>query len=130
MSSSETLHKDSHDSLTTPPTSSRVAKVPALVDIFENDSEFLLLSDMPGADPETIDVRLEAGTLRIEAKQKPIELDEEQSVSLLFTRSFSVPDVVDPEGIQASFEQGVLKIKLTKGEHAKLKKIAVKANLS
>jgi HSP20 family protein len=103
------------------------------VDIVETQDEIVLLADVPGSNPENIDINFENGLLtiqaRIEEKQRP------QSARLLmreygigdFYRQFQIGDGIDPSHISAEVSQGVLTLHLPKSEEAKPKKIAVKA---
>lgn len=108
----------------------RLAELPTIappVDIYENEEEILLVADMPGVDPDHIDVRLEQGQLDLEGKQAPPQDQAESLPPVVFARSFRVPDTVDPEGVVAELRSGVLNIHLKKSEAAKPKRIKVSA---
>lgn len=106
----------------------RLSELPAVkppVDIYENEEEILLVADFPGVDPANVDVRLEAGQLDIEGKQVPPQEQADPLPALLFTRSFRMPDTIDPASVTAELKNGVLRVHLRKSEQAKPKRIRV-----
>jgi HSP20 family protein len=104
--------------------------VPA-VDIAETENDLVLTADIPGLKLEDIDIRLENGTLTISGERK-FEGDEkhgawhrvERSYGS-FQRAFSLPDSVDIDKVEASYQNGVLQVVLPKKEMAKPKQIKV-----
>jgi HSP20 family molecular chaperone IbpA len=84
-------------------------------DIFENNEEFVLFADVPGATSDKVDVRLDDGVLSLTA----------DAGDRRWTRRFAVPRGIDGEHISAELRQGVLKIVLPKGENARARRIAV-----
>lgn len=101
------------------------------VDIFETDEELIVMADMPGADEKTIDVTLEQNVLTIQGRVEALvprgfDLQYREYDSGDFWRSFKLGDAIDREKIDASYTNGVLKLRLPKVEPAKPKKIAVK----
>jgi HSP20 family protein len=106
----------------------RLSELPTVVppvDIFENDDEILVVADVPGVDTDHVDIRLEGGQIDIEGRQSP---PSEQAASLtpvMFARSFRVPETVNPEGVSAELNAGVLRLHLKKSEAAKPRRIKV-----
>ena len=96
------------------------------VDIYENDLEILIISDMPGINTPDLEVRLDTPELFIQGRQ-PVPPTEQQAQikPLFFERTFRVPPSIDPDGVKAELKNGVLKIHLAKSEKARPKKIAV-----
>jgi len=100
------------------------------VDIYEKESILVVVADMPGVDEKTVDVNFEKGILtvrgRVEEKIrenfKPIY--SEYKVGN-YERSFSVPEAIDIERIEASVKNGVLKITLPRSRRPDTKKIPV-----
>jgi len=90
------------------------------VDISEKDGEFEISAELPGMTEKNIDVKLSNGNLVIkgekseekEEDQKDYHLSERRYGS--FVRSFAVPEGVEADKIEATFTNGVLKIKLPK----------------
>lgn len=97
------------------------------VDIYENQDEILVLADFPGVPKDLVSVRLDRSELLIEGTQV---VPEEQSRArpLSFSRTFRVPNTVDPNGVSAELSQGVLQVRLAKSEAAKPKRIEVRSS--
>jgi HSP20 family protein len=112
----------------------RVMNVPA-VNITENKDEYLVSLAAPGMkkDDFTIDVNGNMLTISSEKEERKEEKEKkftrkEYSYSS-FSRSFTLPDEINKEKIEATYEDGVLKIALPRREEAKkpsAKHIAVK----
>jgi HSP20 family protein len=112
----------------------RVMNVPA-VNITENKDEYLVSLAVPGMkkDDFTIDVNGNMLTISSEKEERKEEKEKkftrkEYSYSS-FSRSFTLPDEINKEKIEATYEDGVLKIALPRREEAKkpsAKHIAVK----
>jgi len=98
------------------------------VDVYESESELLLVADVPGTRQDTIEVRLEPPRLTIEARQTRHADDAPGAPAVRFERTFRVPDGLDPEGVEAKLERGVLKIHLKKSERLKPKRIEVRSS--
>jgi HSP20 family protein len=108
-------------------------KVPA-VDVVETGTGYEVIAELPGLDEKNIEVKFSDRTLTIggekkeekEEKKKDYYLSERHYGS--FQRSFTVPDGVDAEKIEATFKNGVLTVTLPKTAEAqkKEKKIEVK----
>lgn len=92
------------------------------VDVADHGDRYVVTADLPGFEKEDIDLRLAAGTLRLEAERETETTDEDvdylrrerhrESVS----RRVSLPDAVDEERITASYDNGVLTVALPKLE--------------
>ncbi|WP_300460361.1 Hsp20/alpha crystallin family protein [Desulfobacula sp.] len=100
------------------------------VDIYENDNEILLHADMPGVNKKDISVNIDNGTLSLSGVRrfdnKGVSKWEEFS-DVEYVRSFSVPQSIDVERVEAELKDGVLKLHLPKSEVAKPKMIEIKA---
>lgn len=115
------------------PTEVTWGTVPA-VDVAEHEKDYEITVELPGLDEKNIDVQVSNGVLTIEGekteekeeKKKDYHVSERRYGS--FRRSFSLPDGVDADGIEAKFQKGVLKITLPKTAEAQKqeKKITVK----
>jgi len=101
------------------------------VDIYEDEHDITLKMEVPGIDDKDIDVRLENNTLTVHGERKIEKEEKEENFRRVerqygsFTRSFTVPNTVNPEQVSADYEKGVLKIKLAKKAEAKPKQIKV-----
>ena len=100
-------------------------------DIFETKDNIVMLLDMPGADPESLNVTLERRELGVAARST---ISPPQGYTAVhaeyrpggYERSFNLPDEVDNERIDAVFKDGVLRLTLPKAQMP-AKKITVKA---
>ena len=101
------------------------------VDIYEKDGNIVVKAELPGVDPKDVDVRVENNTLTIRGERKiDNEVKQEHYHRVeraygTFTRSFSLPSVLDQEKIKAEFKDGVLKVTLPKHERALPKQINI-----
>ncbi len=101
------------------------------VDVYEDEHAITLKLEVPGVEQKDIDVRLEDNTLTVRGERKFEKEEKEENFHRIerrygsFSRSFTLPTTVDPEQVNAEFENGVLKIKLAKRAEAKPKQIKV-----
>jgi HSP20 family protein len=111
-----------------------VAEWAPLVDISEDDREYLIKAELPGAKKEDVKITAEEGTLTITGERK-FEKEEkgkkyhriERSYGS-FARSFSLPDDVSPAKVSAEFKDGVLTVHLVKDQKAKPQQVEVKVS--
>ena len=107
------------------------AWAPAL-DISERKDAYLVTVELPGLKPEDLDITMEDGLLTIQGERQFTSESSEQQFHRVerrygaFRRSITLPAHVMAEGIQASFEDGVLEILVPKAEEAKPKRIQVR----
>jgi HSP20 family protein len=108
---------------------------PMAADFFETDDAFTLELEAPGYEAEDIEVHYEGGVLSITGTHSTETEDEdaektyhvrERSFSR-FTRSFTMPETVKADDIDARVEDGVLTVVLPKAPDAKPKRISVKS---
>lgn len=105
----------------------------APTEVHETSDAIRFAIELPGMRPEDVEVTIENNVLMISGEKKfeRQEGKEEGEYRLFerrygrFTRSFTVPPTVDPNRIQANFEDGVLKVVLPKTEEAKPRRIQV-----
>ena len=106
------------------------AWAPAL-DISERKDAYLVTVELPGLKPEDLDITMEDGLLTIQGERQFTAESSEQQFHRVerrygaFRRSITLPAHVMAEGIQASFEDGVLQILVPKAEEAKPRRIQV-----
>ena len=117
---------------TTAGTWSRPAGMP--VDAFRNGDEFVIAFDLPGVDADAIDIDVERNVLTVRAERRPIELGEQAVTQLterplgVFSRQLFLGDTLDAERIQASYDSGVLTLRIPVAEQAKPRKISISAS--
>jgi HSP20 family protein len=106
--------------------------VPPL-DIFETKKKFVVNVELAGVVPDSVDVSVEDATLTIRGEREFYRDVPEEAFHRVerrfgtFVRSLSLPATVNAEGIEASFDRGVLTIEVPKVEETKPKKIQIKA---
>ena len=109
-----------------------VAEWAPLVDISEDDREYLIKAELPEVKKEDVKVTAEEGTLTIMGERKFAKDDKGRKYHRVeraygsFGRSFSLPDDVSPAKVSAEFKDGVLSVHLAKTQKAKPQQIEVK----
>ena len=101
-------------------------------DILETNDAFIVLLEMPGADPESLNVTVENDVLTIAARTTPFSPEgytlayaEYQEGN--YERAFTLPQQVDRDRADATFNNGVLRLVLPKTSPSPAKKITVKS---
>ena len=102
------------------------------VSIWEADNVFHVEVDAPGVTKEDVDITFEKGTLQVTLERKAPEGERtnwhsERGYGKV-SRSFSLPDTVDPNTIGAELTNGVLHVTISKLPEAQPKKIDVKVS--
>jgi HSP20 family protein len=101
------------------------------VDIFEHEGNLVLRAELPGIEPKDVDVRVENNVLTLRGERKfesEVKREKYHRVERAygtFSRSFTLPNVVDTEKIKAEYKDGVLQVTLPQREEAKPKQIQV-----
>jgi HSP20 family protein len=101
------------------------------VDVYEDEHNITLNIEVPGIEEKDIDVRVENNTLTVHGERKFEKEQKEENFRRVerqygsFTRSFTLPNTVDTDSIQANYDKGLLKIQLAKKAEAKPKQIKV-----
>lgn len=102
------------------------------VDISETDVEYQIKAEIPDVKKEDVKVTVEDGVLTIQGQRKQEKEEKGKRYHRVersygsFVRSFSLPDLVDEEKVNAEFKDGILNLHLPKSEKAKPKSIEVK----
>lgn len=100
-------------------------------DIFEDGENIYLVADMPGVDKKSVDIAVEKNILTINGYVEPTAHDG-YKVRLReygygdYRRSFRLSDEIDSEKIEATMENGVLRVVLPKSGRARTRKISVR----
>ena len=101
------------------------------VDIYEDENHITLKVEIPGMNEKDLDIKLENNTLIVSGERKFEQEQKEENFHRIerrygsFSRSFTLPNTVDSENVHASYDNGVLSIKLAKRAEAKPKQIKV-----
>jgi HSP20 family protein len=110
------------------------AWVPA-IDVVERRDAYLIALEIPGVDPDSLDVSFEQNVLSVRgSKPMGFELGKDNELRVYsaervvgnFERSVRLPDFVDGEKIEAEFQHGVLFLTVPKMQAAQPRKISIK----
>ena len=104
-------------------------------DIEEEEDKYIIKADLPGVDKKDIDVKLENGVISIRG-EKRVEKETGKGTKRhrterfhgTFARSFTLPDAVQDERVDASYKDGVLSLVIPKAEESKPKSIDIKVS--
>lgn len=101
------------------------------VDVREEAERFVILADLPGIEPDQIEIQMDKGVLSIKGQRSGEQATEASRYSRVerrqggFHRDFSLPDSADAEGIVASGRNGVLEISIPKKAESTPRRIQV-----
>ena len=104
--------------------------MPAM-DVVENDDRFVLRADLPGMSEEDVNIELEDRVLTVSGERKAEHETTKGGYHRVerafgaFVRSLTLPEGVDPEAVEASFDKGVLEVSIPKPEQRKPHKISI-----
>ena len=112
-------------------TQTRPAAMP--MDAYRAGDEYVVAFDLPGVHPDSIDLDVEQNVLTVKAERPgPATQGAEYQVAErpcgVFSRQLFLGEALDAEHIQASYEVGVLTLRIPVGERAKPRKIAISAS--
>ena len=106
--------------------------IPAM-DLVETEEDFVLRADLPGLSEEDVNIELEDNVLTISGERKAAHEERKEGyyrverASGAFSRSLTLPEGVDPERVRASFDRGVLEVRIPKPEQRKPRKVTISA---
>lgn len=104
--------------------------VPAM-DLFETEDSFILRADLPGMKESNVKVEIEDNVLTVSGERKSEHEERNNGYYRLergfgsFARSLTLPKGINPEGVQASFDSGVLEVRIPKPEERKPKRVEI-----
>ena len=101
------------------------------VDIFETDREIIMLADIPGVKAKDLTIDLRDDTLTLTAEVKPADRQNKEDILIEYQvgsyyRQFTLAEVIEQNKIDATLNNGVLRLALPKVEKAKPRQITVK----
>jgi HSP20 family protein len=108
--------------------------VVAHTDIYEEHDQLVMKTELPGINKEDVNITLQGDRLTIKAEKKEVVVEDaacyarERQYGQYF-RSVTLPFPVKEDKISATFENGVLELRLSKAEESKAKRIEIKAQL-
>ena len=101
------------------------------LDVVQRGDEIVVKASLPGVNSDSIDLAIEENILTLRAERKP-DFEDEKSTYLIqerstgsFYRALRLPDTVDPNKVQSTYENGVLTVTLPKAEEKKKKQIKI-----
>jgi HSP20 family protein len=101
------------------------------VDIFENKDQIVLEAELPGMKREDFDLSIENNVITLRGERNFEKKEEHDNYHRVersygsFTRSFTLPQTVTPEGATAEYQNGVLRVTLPKREETKARRIEI-----
>jgi HSP20 family molecular chaperone IbpA len=101
-----------------------------VTDIYETQNALNVVMEIPGVEKKDVDVKLENNVLRVEGKIDFSKYEDLEPVYAeynvgYYTRSFTLSDKIDQDGIKAELEDGVLTLTLKKSKEAMPRRIAI-----
>lgn len=105
------------------------------MDVWQTEDGFHVCLDLPGVDPDSVDITTERNVLTIRAERRP-EYQQGQNVVIAerpqgsFTRQLQLGDTVDSENIQASYGDGVLHLTIPMTQAAQPRRVEVRTDSS
>ncbi|MCU1599790.1 MAG: heat shock protein Hsp20 [Frankiales bacterium] len=99
------------------------------IDAWRAGDEFVIELDLPGVDPASIDVDVERNVLTVRA-ERPLRANDAELITAersrgVFSRQLFLGDALDTEKVSASYEHGVLTLRIPVAERAKARKVPV-----
>ena len=104
--------------------------MPAM-DLVEADEHFVLRADLPGMSEEDVNIEVEERVLTISGERKAEHTETKDGYQRFerafgaFSRSLTLPEGIDAEAVSASFDRGVLEVRIPKPEERKPRKISI-----
>jgi HSP20 family protein len=101
------------------------------VDIYETGDSLVLKAELPGINPEEVEIRVEDRTLYLKGERKFEKEVKEDNLHRVersygtFTRSFALPNTIDADKVKAEYENGILTLTMPKREEAKPRTIKI-----
>jgi HSP20 family protein len=104
--------------------------MPAM-DLVESGDQFVLRADLPGMSQEDVKIEFEDGTLTVSGERKAEHEEREEGYYRVerafgsFSRSLTLPKGINADAVSASFDRGVLEIRIPKPEERKPRRIEI-----
>jgi HSP20 family protein len=114
---------------TTPGTWSRPTAMP--MDAYRDGEQFVVRFDLPGVDPDAIELDVERNVLTVKAERRPVATGEHVEMQVaerplgVFSRQLFLGDTLDTGHIEAHYDAGVLTLRIPIAEKAKPRRIAI-----
>ena len=104
--------------------------VPPRIDVYETDTSFVVVADMPGVRPDGLDVVAERDVLTIRGRvTRPERAPEHQEYELVdYFQTLALTEDLDANGVSANLKDGVLRVTVPKSPTIQPKKIHVRVD--
>jgi HSP20 family protein len=115
----------------TPGNSNTLRRWMPAMDLVETEDHFVLRADLPGLNEGDVNIEVEDGVLTVSGERKAEHETTKEGYHRVerafgtFSRSLTLPEGVDAEAVTASFDRGVLEIRIPKPEQRKPRKISI-----
>jgi HSP20 family protein len=115
------------------PTNGGVRRWVPPMDLVETDDHLVLRADLPGVDSDDVNIEVKDGVLTVSGERKTEHEERADGFYRVerafggFSRSMSLPQQVDAEQISASFDKGVLEVRIPKPEERKPHRVEIGA---
>ena len=107
--------------------------IPAM-DLVETDDHYVLTADLPGLGEDDISLEFEGDVLTLSGERKAEHETSKEGYHRVerafgsFSRSLTLPEGVDPDAVTATFDKGVLEVRIPKPEQRKPKRVAIQVS--
>ena len=104
------------------------------MDAYRSGEHFVVSFDLPGVDPDAIELDVERNVLTVKAERRPMATGEQVEMQVaerplgVFSRQLFLGDTLDTEHIDASYDAGVLTLRIPVAERAKPRRITITAS--
>jgi HSP20 family protein len=100
------------------------------MDAYRDNGQFVVHFDLPGVDPSSIDLNVERNVLTVQAERKPtygedVQLQAAERPRGVFNRQLFLGDTLDTDRVEASYDAGVLTLRIPVAEKAQPRKIEI-----
>jgi HSP20 family protein len=101
------------------------------MDLVETDEHFVLRADLPGLSEEDVSIEVEDNVLTVSGERQSEHEEREEGYHRVeraygqFSRSLTLPEGVDADAIEASFDRGVLEVRIPRPEERKPRKVSI-----
>ncbi len=112
-------------------TSAEAQRWAPAMDLTEAEDHYVLKADLPGVNDEDVKIEVENGLLTISGERKEEHERAERSFYRVerafgrFQRQLTMPEGIDPDGVTAEFDRGVLSVRIPKPEQVKPRRVAI-----
>jgi HSP20 family protein len=103
------------------------------MDAWREGEEFIVALDLPGVNPESVELDVERNVLTVKAERKSPAGEDTEMIAAerpqgVFSRQLILGDTLDTDGVKASYDAGVLTLRIPVAEKAKPRRIEISSN--